>query len=195
LIGPGGADRLPGVPASVSFSEELSGFIDFEEAEYEAAFRAGEAAGRRLALRLRVTADDADRFVADRQQAARVTGWVRGDAVGGPVAVEHGEFTLLDPDRRLDYRLHVHDGAGRPVTIAGFKLPMDGVPPPLNVRVLAGHVAACENAPTIATGMLHMPEGGLVAQIATFRVSPPLRLDSLARFGGLIIGEHWDPRR
>ena len=124
-----------------------------------------------------------------------MTGWVRGDALGGPLEVERGELTVREPDRRLDYRLHVHDGAGRPITIAGYKLPVDGVPPPLRVRVLAGHVAAGGQAPAIATGLLHMPEGGLVAQIATFRVRPPLRLHTLARFGRLIVGEHWDPCR
>ena len=51
--------------ATVSFSEELAGFFDFGEADYEAAFRAGEADGRRLTLQLRVIADDADDFVAD----------------------------------------------------------------------------------------------------------------------------------
>ena len=177
-------------PASVSFREQLAGFIDFDEADYEAAFRAGAAAGRRLELQLQITADDADRFVADRRRVARVTGWVRGDALGGPLEVEDGEFSVLAG--RLGYRLRVHDGADRPLTLAGYKEPVNGVPPALRVRVRAGHG---EQGPVVATALLHMPGDGLAAQVSTFRVSPPLRLDTLARFGALVVGEHWDRHR
>jgi cholesterol oxidase len=182
-------------PTSVSFVEEASGFIDFDEADYDAAYRAGAAAGRRLTLRLRITADDAERFVADRRRAARVDGWVRGDALGGPMEVEDGEFEVLagrDGTRRLGYRLRVRDGTGRALTITGHKSPFNGVPPALRVRVLDGQG---ERGAVVATGILEMPGGGLAAQVATFRVTPPLRLDTLARFGALVVGDHWDSHR
>jgi cholesterol oxidase len=185
-------------PVSVSFSEDVAGFIDYDETDYEAAYRAGAAAGRRLALQLRVTADDVERFVADGRHAARVSGWVRGDALGGTLEVEGGEFTvsaLRGGARHLGYRLRVHDGAGRPLTIAGFKLALDGTAPPLNVRLLTGHGEETDEAPGLAAGVLHMPDQGLAAQIATFHVSPPLRLDALARFGALVVGHAWDARR
>jgi len=183
----------PGL-ATVTFMEDLAGFIDFEEADYDAAYRAGEAAGRRLALQLRVTTDDADGFVPDGRHPARVGGWARVDALGGPLEIEHGEFTVLalpDGGRRLGYRLRVHDGAGRPLTLAGFKHALDGDGPPLRLRVLAGHAARDDDAPVVATGLLHMPADGIAAQIATFRVSPPLRLDALSRFGALVVGDSW----
>jgi cholesterol oxidase len=185
-------------PASVSFSEQLSGFIDFDENDYERAFRAGAGAGRRLALQLRVTADDVRRFAADGRHAARVTGWVRGDALGGTLEIEGGEFTVLEGaggERRLGYRLRVHDGAGRPLTIAGYKLAVDGLPAPLRTRVLAGHVEDADDAAVVATGLLQMPDDGIAAQIATFRVAPPLALDALAHFGALVVGHAWDAPR
>lgn len=182
----------------VTFTEELAGYIDFEEADYEAAFHAGAAAGRRLSLQLRVTADDADGFVPDGRHQARVAGWARVDALGGTLEVERGEFTVLalqDGARRFGYRLSVHDGAGRPLTIAGFRLAVEGECAPLRLRVLAGHVERDDEAPFVATGLLHMPADGVAAQITTFRVSPPLRLDALSRFGALVVGDSWDARR
>jgi cholesterol oxidase len=187
--------------ASVAFSEELAGYIDFEETDYEAAFRAGEAAGRRLSVQLRITADDVDRFVADQRHTADVAGWVRGDALGGSLAVERGEFNVVlhaDGGRHMDYRLRFHDGAHRPLTLVGRKnLPVhpDGAAWTLYIRLLAGQPTAGEEAAVIATGILHIPPGDFARQLTTFRVSPPLRLDALARFGALFAGDLWETYR
>lgn len=190
-------------PASVSFCEELAGYIDFEQTDHDAAFRAGEAAGRRLAVQLKITVDDVDRFIADERHPAGVAGWVRGEALGGPLEVEGGEFNVvLDADggRRMDYRLRFRDGADRPLTLVGRKdLPVhpDGAAWTLYTRLLAGHVDAAADAatPVIATGILHVLPGDFAKQLTTFRVSPPLRLDALARFGALFAGDLWETYR
>jgi cholesterol oxidase len=188
-------------PVSVSFSEFLTGYIDFEETDHEAAFRAGERAGRRLALQLRITADDVDRFIADERHPAQVAGWVRGDALGGPIEVEGGEFNVVvlpDGGRRMDYRLRVHDGAARPLTLVGRKeLPVhpDGAAWTLYLRVLSGHVDAESAAPVVATGIAHILPGDFAKQLTTFRVSPPLCLDALERFGAYFAGDLWEAYR
>ena len=193
----------PPARASVSFSEELAGYIDFDESNYDAAFRAGAAAGRRIGLRLSITADDVDRIVAEGRATARVTGWVRGGALGGPLEIESGEFHLAvgaEGTRRMDYRLRFRDGADRPVTLAGFKEANGGLadaPPALYTRLLAGHVdGADEPAPAVlATGILEVHPDELARQLSSFRVSPPLRLDALARFGVLLAGDLWHTYR
>jgi len=191
----------PPARASVSFSEELAGYIDFDEYEYDAAFRAGEAAGRRIGLRLSITADDVDRVVAEGRATARVTGWVRGGALGGPLEIERGEFHLsvgAGGTRRMDYCLRFHDGADRPVTLAGFKEANGELAPPaLYTRLLAGHVDGADEpaATVLATGILEIHPDGLARQLASFRVSPPLRLDALARFGVLLAGDLWHTYR
>ena len=190
-------------PASVSFSEEIAGYIDFDESAYDAAFRAGEAAGRRLALQLRFTADDVDRCLAEDRATARVSGWVRGDALGGPLELEDGEFHLAvhaDGGRRMDYRLRFHDGAGRPITLVGFKDirgDLEQAAPALYTRLLAGHVDAAGEpaAPVIATGILQLQPNELAKQLSSFRVSPPLRLDALTHFGLLFAGDLWETYR
>jgi cholesterol oxidase len=184
-------------PVSVSFSEELTGYIDFDETAYEAAFRAGETAGRRLALRLAITADDVDRCVTEERATARVTGWIRGGALGGPLEVERGEFDLAlaaDGARRMDYRLFFRDGADRPLTLVGFKevsSELAQAPTPLHMHLLAGHVDAPDEpaAPVMATGILHPRPDELARQLSSFRVSPPLRLDALASFRVLVAGD------
>jgi cholesterol oxidase len=189
--------------ASVSFCEELAGYIDFEETDYDAAFRAGEAAGRRLSVQLRMAVDDVDRFIADERHVARVAGWVRGDVLGGPLEVESGEFNVVvhaDGGRRVDYRLRFHDGADRPLTLVGRKdlqVEPDGAAWTLYARLLAGHVDAGQEAaaPVIATGILHILPGDFAKHLTTFRVSPPLCLDALARFGALFAGDLWETYR
>lgn len=187
----------------VSFSEEAAGYIDFDETGYEAAFRAGEAAGRRLALQLRITAEDVDRCIAEERATARVSGRVRSDALGGPLEVEHGQFHLAaraDGTRRMDYRLWFHDGADHPLSLVGFKeVPVGlGDPGPLlYTRLLAGHVEAADESATsvVATGILQLHPDEFAKQLSTFRVSPPLRLDALARFGVLFAGDLWETYR
>ena len=188
---------------SVSFNEELAGYIDFDETGYDAAFRAGETAGRRLTLRLAITADDVVRSVAQGRATARVTGWVRGGALGGPLEVERGELHLAigaDGVRRMDYRLRFHDGADRPITLAGLKevrRELADAPPALYTRLLAGHVEAADEpaAAVLATGILEVHPDELARQLSSFRVSPPLRLDALARFGVLFAGDLWHTYR
>jgi cholesterol oxidase len=189
--------------ASVTFSEEAAGYIDFDETEYDAAFRAGKAAGRRLALQLRITANDVDRCVAEERATARVAGWVRCDVLGGPLEVEHGEFHLAvraDGTRRMDYGLRFHDGADRPLTLVGFKEVRGeraDAGAALYTRLLAGHVEAADEpaAPIVATGILRLHPDEFAKQLTTFRVSPPLRLDALARFGVLFAGDLWRTHR
>ena len=111
----------------VWFTEEMKGFLDFEETDYERAFRAGKAAGRELMFHLTITADDLDRFIADHTHEGRVSGWVRCGALGGSGPVEGGHFNLfVDQDgdvkhKRMYYRLHFSDGAGHPLTLVGHK--------------------------------------------------------------------------
>jgi cholesterol oxidase len=191
---------------ALSFTEEMKGYLDFEETDYDVAYRAGKAADRRLMFHLTITADDVERFVEDRNHEATVAGWVRCDALGGRLPVEGGHFNLfVDQDgdgrhKRMYYRLYFRDAAGHPLTLVGFKEVRDD--PGLDVwsdtstlytRVLTGHVAA-EHEPeaaVLATAILHILPHDFARQMTTFRVRPAHRVDALARFGTLFAGALW----
>ena len=195
---------------ALSFTEEMKGYMDFEESGYEEAFRAGEEAERKLMFHLTITAEDIDRFIADDLHEATVSGWVGCDALGGKLPVEGGHFNLfVDQDgeqrrKRMYYRLHFRDGAGHPLTLVGFKEVRDD--PEFDVwsdtstlytRVLTGHVGADEDAtaPVLATGILHILPRDFARQMTTFRVKPARRVDALARFGSLFAGSLWETYR
>lgn len=192
---------------ALSFTEEMKGFIDFEQTDYEVAQRAGEEAERRLMFHLTITAQDVERFIDDANHQAAVAGWVESDALGGRRPVVGGHFNLFvdqDGDRRhkrMYYRLFFEDGAGHPLTLVGFKEVHDDPgndvwsdTSTLYTRVLTGHVAPDDepDATVLATGILHILPRDFARQMTTFRVKPGHRLDALARFGKLFAGSLWE---
>jgi cholesterol oxidase len=186
---------------SLAFTEEMKGFLDFEETDHRRAFRAGEAAGRRLGFHVTVTTDDIERFLEDDEYPARVTGWVRCDALGGLLDVEDGQFNLVveGDRRRMDYRLQFRDPADSPLTLAGFKQIRDAPGSDLwtdmstlFARIHAGHAL---DAAIVATAILQIHPSDFAKQLTSFRVSPPLRLDALSRFGTLFAGDLWNAYR
>jgi cholesterol oxidase len=141
-----------------------------------------------------VTADDLDRFLAEDDRLARVSGWVRCDALGGLLEVEAGHFNLLQ-DGRMDYRLAFHDPAGEPYTLVGVRNRGAGLWS--DMSTLLAHIEAghAPGGPRVATAILEIHPRDFARQVTSFRVSPPLRLDALARFGTLFAGELWDAYR
>lgn len=186
---------------ALAFTEEMKGFLDFEDTDHRRAFRAGEAAGRRLMFQITISTDDIERFLEDPDEPARVTGWVRCDALGGLLDVEGGQFNLVvDGDRRrMEYRLEFRDPADSPLTLTGFKeirhapgCDLWSDMSTLFARVRAGHA---RDAPIVATAILQIHPNDFARQLTSFRISPPLRLDALARFGTLFAGDLWDAYR
>jgi cholesterol oxidase len=205
---PPAAGPAPGPGAvRLRFTEEMKGHLDFEETDYERAYAAGKAVGRKLMFHLTITADDVERFIADRRHEAGVSGWVRCESLGGRRPVEGGHFNLFvdqDGDRRhkrMYYRLFFRDGTGHPLTLVGFKEVRDDPgfdvwkdTSTLYTRVLAGTVAAEEEpqAEVLATAILHILRRDFARQLTTFRVDPARRVDALARFGSLFAGSLWE---
>ena len=194
-----GPARRPSLrhPASISlsFTEEMRGVCAPAHGQQEP-----------LAVRLTITADDVDGFLADPGHCARAEGWVDAASFGGRRHVEQGWFSLFvpaaSPDRRLlHYRLQFADAAGQPRTLLGWKNVWPGTPAriwpetsTLYLRLLAGHVRADEDdgAATLATGILHLRLADFARQLATIRVEGPHRAAGLERFGRFFAGQLWD---
>ncbi|WP_030172296.1 GMC oxidoreductase [Spirillospora albida] len=200
-----GASTLVSGRTSLSFTEEMKGSVAFGATDP----REGERAQGRepCAFRLTITADDADRFLAEPAHLARAEGWVEAAGLGGRRPVTEGSFNLFVPDgtaddrRLMKYRLFFTDGEGRPMTLAGEKNVLHGPPTriwpdtsTLYVRILAGHVAedAEDGAPLAGAGVLHIRPTDFAQQLTTFRTSGPGGAEALLRFGRFFAGELWE---
>lgn len=190
---------------SLSFTEEMKGFVAFGERDYEQGYRAGREQRNALMFHLTITAPDVERFVAEAEHEAVAEGYIRCDALGGRLAVQSAVFNLFvvqqgdRPVKRMLYRLPFSDGDGRPLTMVGFKRVEDD--PGFDVwkglttlftRILPGHVESVDDpAEPLATGIIHIHKRDFAKQLTTFRVQPPHRVDALARFATLFAGEVW----
>jgi cholesterol oxidase len=192
---------------SVSFTEEMKGFVSFGEQDFDVGYRSGRESRTALMFHLTITADDIARFIEDRDHEAVAEGWVECDALGGQRPVERGVFNLFvdhEGDRRrkrMLYRLHFSDSAGNPLTLTGHKVVEDDPgfdlwrdTTTLYTRVLRGHVGEeeAEEPEVVASGIIHIHGVDFGRQLTTFRCDPPSRVDALGRFGALFAGDLWD---
>ncbi|MFI8521841.1 GMC oxidoreductase [Streptomyces sp. NPDC085481] len=203
-------------PTSLSFTEEMKGYLALDVADPEEGEAIGRERNQRLMFRLTITADDVDRFVADPRHPAAATGHVECDLLGGRLPVEAGWFDLFTradaPDRRrMLYRLHLRDPGGNPLTLVGHKEVHDDPgfdvwsdTSTLYVRMLAGHVPADAtgdtgdttgegdtDAPVLGAGVVVILAGDFVRQLSTFRASGPHPARAMESFGRLFLGELW----
>jgi cholesterol oxidase len=192
-------------PTSVSFTEDMKGFVTLGGLDPAEGARLGRAADRRLMFHLTITAADVDRFVTDPAHPGTAEGWVDSDLLGGQLEVTGGWFNLFvraggPRRRRMLYRLHFADGRGNPLTLVGHKEVADDPgqdvwrdTSTLYTRILAGHVdpEADDDAPVVATGVLtiHLPD--FLRQMTTFRASGPRPAHGLETFGRFFLGELW----
>lgn len=193
----------------VSFRERMRGFVTLGERVPEVGFKHGKAARTALTLTLAIDVADIDRFVQQPDHAARATGTLTCEALGGELTIDDGVFNLLvdeaDPaHKRMIYRLFFHDGAGRPRTIYGVKEVADDPgfdlwpdTTTLYTRVLAGRVPVGgeESAEVTAAGIVHVHMLDFFQQLTTFRARGEglhERALAFARFGRLFFGKLWD---
>ena len=197
-----------GDAVAISFTEEMKGFVAFGAEDFERGREEGKRSGNHFMFHLTITADDLDRFIADRDHLARTVGYVRCEALGGERPVERGDFNLFidndgdERDKRMLYRLHFSDGEEHPLTMIGFKIVKDdpGVDnvwadtSTLYTRVLAGHVEAADDeaAAVVAAGILRIEPLDFAKQMTTFDAEPDGRVDAVARFGALFAGDLWE---
>ncbi|MEN3313941.1 MAG: cholesterol oxidase [Acidimicrobiaceae bacterium] len=202
-----------GVPApgvtTVSFTEEMKGFITLGATDAEEGEKQGKAGGTACMFHLTITTEDVERFLADAAHPGSTRGWIDCEVLGGRLAVDRGVFNLFvasdDPGLTLMlYRLWFADAAGNPLTLSGHKNVKDDPgfdlwsdTSTLYTRILAGHVDADgeATAEVVAAGVLHIHLLDFARQLTTFRAHGPTpgdRARGLGRFGRLFLGDLWD---
>jgi len=203
----------------LSFTEEMKGFISFDELDYDLGRRRGEEAGTSIMFHLTITVDGVNRFVTwPDHDTDDVKGYIKCDALGGKLPVEQGTFNLFIDEqgpaqKKMLYRLFFHDDRGRALTLSGFKEVKDDPgrdlwhdTTTLFTRILDGHVDAAEEEAAkgdpeklqqmvVASGIIVIQYFDFLKQLTTFRTEGPTRSDrasAMARFGRLFIGKLWD---
>ncbi len=207
---PAGGPSPDGDVKTLTFTEEMKGFIAFGATDHEAAFDSGRAEGNAFMFHLTITAPDVDRFLDDADHLGSAAGWVHCDALGGRMEVERGDFNLFVADAgpgrtHMYYRLFFTDPTGHPLTMSGYKDVHDDAgfdvwsdTSTLYVRLLRGHVPVegDTDAELVASGILHILVPDFARQLTTFAVhggSGPLdRAAALARFGRSFLADLWD---
>jgi predicted acylesterase/phospholipase RssA len=195
------------VKTSLSFTEEMKGFLTPGEVDPAKGLAVGKESRALGALRVAIEVDDVERFVTEPAHEAAATGWVEYD--GARAAITEGRFNLFvddgDPHRKhMSYRLFFRDARGRDRTLVGIKT-VDKRPggdvwsdtTTLHVRVLDGRCAASDDAgaPVVGSGVLRLGLTSFLEELGTFRVQGPTaaeRAASLARFGAFFLGSLWD---
>jgi hypothetical protein len=177
--------------SALTWSESMRGKVSFETDDYNQ----GWWQGTPCSFAIDVLVEDPARFFDDPEHEATCRGWLDCDGLGGRLAIEHGTFNLLPeaggPRRReMRYRLFARDGAGRDVTLSGFKLVEDdwfrdtwSDTTTLFTRLYAGAVRADEEAEAtpLATGILHVSTLGFARLVLSMRGG----LRDKARYGSL----------
>jgi cholesterol oxidase len=198
----------PPVPTRVHFTEEMKGYVTFEETDYDSGFRRGKEAGNFLMFHLTISVDNVERFLADPQHEASAVGYVRCPALGEDMPVDKGVFNLfVDHEGRLDkrmiYRLYLNHEKEGPLTLSGFKVIKDDPgydiwsdTTTLFTHLLRGHVGPEEDASEVlASGIIHIYHRDFLKQLTTIRVEgPTLAEGNKARlqFGQAFFGPLWD---
>lgn len=204
---------------TISFTEEMKGFVSFDETDYEAGYKKGKKDGTACMFHLSMVIDGVNRFVTrPEHDTSEIVGYVECEKLGGRLPVESGTFNLIvdqadSSQKHMYYRLFFKDSGGSPVTLTGFKLIKDDPgfdlwsdTTTLYVTLLRGHISeqqerAMREDPSelasarIAVGIIHIYLQDFLRQLTTFRATGPTvsdRAAALARFGRLFMGKMWD---
>jgi len=189
------------LPLGFTFTETMGGFLAPGTEDYRHGQARGRRAGTDLRFTLAVTVDDLDRFLADPEHPATLTGSVEGQWAGGTVAIEPGQFNLFARDargrRQMRYRFAFTGAEGRTYLLQGFKdvhndYVLDAWKDTTTLFTTLHHADEA-GEPVAARGVLTIRALDLVPQVRSMRgvhARGPLgHLRALARFNLFFSGE------
>ncbi|HYO60427.1 MAG TPA: patatin-like phospholipase family protein [Actinomycetota bacterium] len=204
-----GERPIPPGLSSMSFTEEMKGYVGFGASDFASGEREGRDSGVAFMFHLTMEIEGVNRFVIDPEHEARATGWIGCEALGGRLPAE-GTFNLFvqegdDPGNlRMLYRIFFQDSAGHDLTLSGYKVVQNhrGLDAwrdttTLYTKVLRGRVEANDEkgAEVVAAGILKIRPADFARQMTTFRATGPTardKADALRRFGQMFLGRLWD---
>jgi cholesterol oxidase len=169
----------PPTPVGAEFTERMAGFVSTKVTDdFERGAAAGEAAGESLEFILTVHVDDLDRFIADREHAAPMSGTVTAPGISPePLTVSEATFNLFNEDveeiatHNLKYRMKLSAEDGREFWFHGKKLVHDD--PGFDLwddtvtLYVTLHEGPSEDGPVVGKGILHIGPVDLMRQLTT----------------------------
>lgn len=171
----------PPTPVGAEFTERMAGFVSTEVTDdFERGAAAAEAAGESLEFVLTVHVDDLDRFIADRDHAAPMSGTVSAPGISAEaLTVSEATFNLFNEDveeiatHNLRYRMKLSAEDGRELWFHGKKLVHDD--PGFDLWAdtvtlyVTLHEGPSEDGPVVGRGILHIGPTDLMRQLTTIR--------------------------
>lgn len=185
----------------------MKGYVTFGELNFERGFRQGKGDGTFCMFHLTITAEDVDRLMADPAHEDSATRWVKCEAFGRRLPVQHGVFSLFvdtaaDPlHTNMLYWLFFADSVGNPLTLSGVRDVRDDArfdaccdTSTFYVHVLYGHVApeGDANAEVASSGIINIYPQDFARQLTKFRTHAPstaAEAKALVAFGRLFAGK------
>ena len=164
----------------LTVQEWMKGYLGVGARDHASGFQQGVVDGTRFEHDVIIAIDDIDRFVRERDHAAKMTGEIVSDTYGR-CRLEDGVFNMFvdaaNPRlKNMFYRMHFTSPAKGKRTLFGFKTVHDdrsldlwSDTTTLYVRVYEGHLAVEPATAAEATGIIHIQLFDLMRQIVSFR--------------------------
>jgi cholesterol oxidase len=193
----------PPAPVGIEFTERMSGFVSaLRDGDFAAAAQAAEQRDESFDFVLTIRAEDVERFVAEPEHAAPMTGTVTAPALSpDPLSVSEGTFNLftLAPDREgtrtMEYRMRLTAEGGRELWFHGYKLVHDDPGFDLwadtTTLYVTLHDGASEAGPVLGRGILRIDPDDFRRQLTTMRATNARgkkALEAEAEFGKFFAG-------
>jgi hypothetical protein len=193
-------------PTGMRFVETMRGWWTKGETDPEAGRAAGRRAGRTLAVKLAITIDDMDAFLADPEREAHAAGFVDCPDLGGRLSIDRGTFNVLPPagtgpgERVMRYRLWFRDRAGTRYLLDGRKRVLHDQPfdvwADTTTLFVTVHRGETPEDAVAGAGIIELLMTDLVRQATTFRVlhgaDVVVRLLAVLGFSRYFVGSLWD---
>ena len=194
--------------AGIVFRETMSGPFALGVTEPDEGAHAGQAAGTTLRMRVAIRIPHLESFLADREHAGAIGGFVDFEPLGFDMPAERGDFRLFAPGssdtgepagRLMVYGLALASG-DEPYYLHGHKLVMGGTPwriwSETSTLFATLHRGHGPEGPIVGAGVLRLGALSFARILPSLRAhgAPSVRAgaSTLLRFGRFFGGELWN---
>jgi len=190
--------------SGIRFNETMEGGFVLGETDPETGAKKGQATGEHLALHGTIAVDDIDRFIADPNHLAELSGTIDFTPWGEGIPADSGVFNLFKPTDNSALKLMVYEMAithrGKPYYLAGRKTVRDDsileLWPQTTTLYTQLHEGEDKSGLVVGSGVLTIGVKRLIKLVSTFEAtdanSPAAKTEAISKFGKFFLGELWD---